>query len=192
MKIAIKKGNIAGLLYGLSQMILSCILALIFFIGSLFIQHFDIEVLKIFTAIYAIMFAAIQAGGNLQFIPNIIQLKVAAVNIFKVLDQEDEEQMERQNSARLEITNAKGNIDIKDIGFKYENRDDFVFRKLSLKITEGQKVAFVGSSGCGKSTILQLLLRMYPLTEGEITLDGHKIEDYRLGQLRSQFGVVSQ
>lgn len=92
MKIAIKKGNIAGLLYGLSQMILSCILSLIFFIGSLFIRDRNVDVLKVFTAIYAIMFAAIQAGGNLQFIPNIVQLKVAAVNIFKVLDLEDEEQ----------------------------------------------------------------------------------------------------
>lgn len=53
-------------------------------------------------------------------------------------------------------------------------------------------MAFVGSSGCGKSTILQLLTRMYPVTEGDIILDGHKIEDYRLGQLRGQFGVVSQ
>lgn len=89
MKIALKKGNIAGLLYGLSQMILSCILSLIFFIGSLFIRDLGMDVLKVFTAIYAIMFAAIQAGGNLQFIPNIVQLKIAAVNIFKVLDQQD-------------------------------------------------------------------------------------------------------
>ncbi len=95
LKIAIKKGNIAGLLYGLSQMVLSCILSLIFFIGSLFIQDdkMGTDVLKIFTAIYAIMFAAIQAGGNLQFIPSIAVLKLAAVNIFKVLDQQDEEQL---------------------------------------------------------------------------------------------------
>lgn len=71
-------------------MILSCILSLIFFIGSLFIRDLGMDVLKVFTAIYAIMFAAIQAGGNLQFIPNIVQLKIAAVNIFKVLDEEDE------------------------------------------------------------------------------------------------------
>jgi ATP-binding cassette subfamily B (MDR/TAP) protein 1 len=87
LKIASRKGNIAGLLYGLSQMILSCILALIFFVGSIFIRDLNMDVLKVFTAIYAIMFAAIQAGGNLQFVPNIVQLKVAAVNIFKVLDQ---------------------------------------------------------------------------------------------------------
>lgn len=110
MKIAIKKGNIAGLLFGLAQMILSCVLAMIFFIGSIFIRDLNMDVLKVFTAIYAIMFAAIQAGGNLQFIPNIVQLKVAAVNIFKVLDQQDEEQLERANSARLEIHSAKGNI----------------------------------------------------------------------------------
>lgn len=67
-----------------------------------------------------------------------------------------------------------------------------MFQSLSLKIREGEKVAFVGSSGCGKSTILQLLLRMYPVTEGEIILDGNKIEDYQLHQLRDQFGVVSQ
>lgn len=77
------------------------------------------DVLKVFTAIYAIMFAAIQAGGNLQFIPNIVQLKIAAVNIFKVLDQQDEEQYEREHSARVEIQNARGNIELKGIGFKY-------------------------------------------------------------------------
>jgi ABC-type bacteriocin/lantibiotic exporter with double-glycine peptidase domain len=100
-------------------MILSCILSLIFFIGSLFIRDLGMDVLKVFTAIYAIMFAAIQAGGNLQFIPNIVQLKIAAVNIFKVLDQQDEEQYEREPSARVEIQNARGNIELKGIGFKY-------------------------------------------------------------------------
>lgn len=74
-------------MYGLSQMAITCILALIFFIGSIFIQQYSMDILSIFTAIYAIMFAAIQAGGQLQFVPNIGALKVAAVNIFKVLDQ---------------------------------------------------------------------------------------------------------
>lgn len=86
MKIAIRRGNISGLMYGLSQMAITCILALIFFIGSIFIQKYNMDILGIFTAIYAIMFAAIQAGGQLQFIPNIGALKIAAVNIFKVLD----------------------------------------------------------------------------------------------------------
>jgi hypothetical protein len=67
-------------------MVLSCVLALIFFIGSIFIKNYQMDVLNIFTAIYAIMFAAVQAGGNLQFVPNIVQLKIAAVNIFKLLD----------------------------------------------------------------------------------------------------------
>lgn len=70
-------------------MAITCLLALIFYIGSLFIQKFHMSVLSIFTAIYAIMFAAIQAGGQLQFIPNISALKIATINIFKILDEKD-------------------------------------------------------------------------------------------------------
>ena len=57
--------------------------------------------------------------------------------------------------------NIEGDIELKDVSFKYESRSEYVFKNMSLKIPLGKKVAFVGASGCGKSTIIQLLQRFY-------------------------------
>jgi ABC-type multidrug transport system fused ATPase/permease subunit len=89
-------------------------------------------------------------------------------------------------------TPIKGNIVVKNITFKYESRDQPVFTDMNLEIKEGQKVGFVGSSGCGKSTIHQLLQRFYDPNQGEIYIDGINIKDYDIHYLRSHIGVVSQ
>lgn len=81
---------------------------------------------------------------------------------------------------------------MKNVTFRYGSRNVNVFTRISLDIKEGQKVAFVGSSGCGKSTILQLLQCFYQYSEGEIMIDGIDIKDYDVHYLRSFFGVVSQ
>ena len=86
----------------------------------------------------------------------------------------------------------EGHIALKNVSFRYESRQQHVFRGLSLEIRPGQKVAFVGPSGCGKSTVVQLLQRFYLPEEGTITLDGRDIRDYDIAYLRSRFGVVSQ
>ena len=82
MKIAIKKGNVAGITFGLAQAVISCIFALIFYIGALLIRDKNIAVLDIYTSIYAIMFTAVQAGGQLHFVPNIAEMKMFCTNVF--------------------------------------------------------------------------------------------------------------
>ena len=67
-----------------------------------------------------------------------------------------------------------------------------MFDGFNLKINKGKKTAFVGTSGCGKSTIMSLLLRFYEPENGSIIIDGIDIKDYDLHYLRNQFGVVSQ
>lgn len=79
-----------------------------------------------------------------------------------------------------------------DIRFKYETRTDYLFNHFNLTIPFGAKHAFVGTSGCGKSTIMSFLLRFYEPEHGTILLDGVNIKDYDIHFLRSQFGVVSQ
>ena len=77
--------------------------------------------------------------------------------------------------------------------FKYPARPDVsVLDKLSLKIERSQKIALVGASGCGKSTITSLLLRFYNQQEGQILIDGHPINDYNIKKLRHQIGYVMQ
>lgn len=85
-----------------------------------------------------------------------------------------------------------GDIEFKDIHFKYESREEQLFKGLSLQMKYGSKVAMVGTSGCGKSTIMQMLLRFYAPTEGEITINGINIKDFDIHYLRKSFGVVSQ
>ena len=86
----------------------------------------------------------------------------------------------------------KGNIKLENVSFKYESRQQYVFKNMNISVKPGQKIAFVGPSGCGKSTIIQLLQRFYLPAKGTISIDGIDIKDYDIHYLRSQFGVVSQ
>ena len=86
-----------------------------------------------------------------------------------------------------------GDIEFRDIEFKYPAREDVqVLKDLNLKINAGQTVALVGSSGCGKSTCIQLLQRFYDPLKGSISLDGNDFKQLNLKWLRTQIGVVNQ
>jgi ATP-binding cassette, subfamily B (MDR/TAP), member 1 len=86
----------------------------------------------------------------------------------------------------------RGNIDIRNVTFQYENRDEKVLDNFSLSIKQGEKVGFMGPSGCGKSTVLQLLQRFYEPETGEIIIDGVDIRNYDIHHLRASLGMVSQ
>lgn len=98
---------------------------------------------------------------------------------------------EREGSKRL-TEGFKGDIEFRDVSFKYEDRQQNVLSDLNLTIREGEKAALVGASGCGKSTFVQLLLRFYEPTAGSIWVGGIALRDFDLAFLRSQFGVVAQ
>ncbi|CAF1391466.1 unnamed protein product [Adineta steineri] len=92
-----------------------------------------------------------------------------------------------------ELTNFSGETDFNQVKFVYPSRPTvLVLNKLQLSIKSGQRIALVGSSGCGKSTIVQLLERFYDVTHGELLLDGVNIRKLNLQWLRSRLGVVSQ
>lgn len=97
----------------------------------------------------------------------------------------------RVGSKRLN-SGFDGDIEIKNLCFKYEERNKKVLNNLNLKIRQGDKVAFVGASGCGKSTLFQLLLRFYEPTSGMILVGGTPLQDFDIAYIRSQFGVVGQ
>lgn len=86
MGIAIKKGNISGILFGLSQFILFIVFALIFFFGTIFIRDCGASITDVFTAIYALVFAGMTAGNNSHFMPDVAAAKNSAANLFYILD----------------------------------------------------------------------------------------------------------
>jgi ATP-binding cassette, subfamily B, heavy metal transporter len=96
---------------------------------------------------------------------------------------------DKKNAKELKI--KMGEIEFKDINFKYPNNTE-VFNNFNLKIPSGKKVAFVGESGCGKTTLVKLLYRFYNLNSGKILIDKEDIRNFKQESLRSEMAIVSQ
>lgn len=123
-----------------------------------------------------------------QAIPTITEGSVAMQRIFEffnvpitITDQENP----------IELTGLAHSIQFNRVSFSYNGQDD-VIKNLSFTMEKGKTYAFVGESGGGKSTILQLLIRMYDVTQGEVLIDGINIKNYSIASLRNQIGVVTQ
>ena len=98
-----------------------------------------------------------------------------------------------QDSAdAIELTQVQGNVEFKNVGFKYKEDHDYVLKNISLDIKVGEYVALVGYSGVGKTTLCSLIPRFYEVSEGKILLDGRNIRDIRLSSLRRNIGIVQQ
>jgi len=92
----------------------------------------------------------------------------------------------------IELTQVQGNIEFKEVNFKYKEESKYVIKNLSLKIRAGDYVALVGYSGVGKSTVCSLIPRFYEVNEGKILLDGKNIQAVSLRSLRKNIGIVQQ
>ncbi len=100
---------------------------------------------------------------------------------------------EIQDSAgAIEIKNVQGNVEFKNVGFRYREHHSHVLKNISLAVKAGDYIALVGSSGVGKTTLCSLIPRFYEVNEGEILLDGINIQDITLRSLRQNIGVVQQ
>ncbi|WP_019023732.1 MULTISPECIES: lipid A export permease/ATP-binding protein MsbA [unclassified Thioalkalivibrio] len=111
----------------------------------------------------------------------------AGESVFEVLDTPPE-----ADNGKRPLHRATGLIEFDHVGFQYPTSHQRVLQDINLVIQPGQTVALVGRSGSGKTTLARLLPRFYEIDEGEIRLDGHPIQEYRLQDLRSQIAVVSQ
>ncbi|QSZ28317.1 ABC transporter ATP-binding protein [Aceticella autotrophica] len=122
-------------------------------------------------------------------ISNILQQTAAcAERVFEFLAEEEEIP---DTSVPVKLDNIHGNVEFKHVRFGY-NPDKIIINDFSAYIKPGQKVAIVGPTGAGKTTIVKLLMRFYDVNEGEILIDGHNIKEYTRSDLRSIFGMVLQ
>lgn len=121
-------------------------------------------------------------------INTIFSALAGAERVFKVMDEEPEE---ADKPDAVEMANVKGEVIMEDVSFGY-NPDKVILKHINLYAHAGQKVAFVGSTGAGKTTITNLLNRFYDIQEGKITIDGRDIEDYARKSLRSHIAMVLQ
>jgi ATP-binding cassette subfamily B protein len=122
-------------------------------------------------------------------ISNVLQQTAAAAErVFEFLD-EDEEVAETDASVKLE--KVVGGVEFDHVHFGY-NPDKIIINDFSATVNPGQKIAIVGPTGAGKTTIVKLLMRFYDVNEGAIRVDGHDIRDFKRQDLRSLFGMVLQ
>lgn len=119
---------------------------------------------------------------------NVMQMGiVAADRVFEILEKEENV----QDNGTVEATHFKGLIQLKDVRFSYIKNEE-VLKGINLEVQPGETIAIVGSTGAGKSTIINLLNRFYEIDSGEITIDNQNIKNYTLESLRKQIAIVLQ
>lgn len=122
-------------------------------------------------------------------ISSMLQSMVAAAErVFKFLEEEEEKE-DIENPVSTE--NLKGNVTFDHVKFGYDE-DRIIINDFNAKIKDGQKIAIVGPTGAGKTTMVKLLMRFYDVNSGKILIDGHNIKDFKRGELRKMFGMVLQ
>ena len=114
---------------------------------------------------------------------------VAAKRINEVLDTEATIE---DGDKDIKDSGIRGEIEFKNVNFKYPDAEDYVLSDISFSVKKGETLAIIGATGCGKSTIINLIPRFYDVTEGEVLVDGVNVKDYKQKELRNKIGYVSQ
>ena len=122
-------------------------------------------------------------------VTNMLQLTAAASErVFEFLDEEEEDQTVTDP---VSVEGLQGNVEFDHVHFGY-NPDKIIINDFSAKVKEGQKIAIVGPTGAGKTTMIKLLMRFYDVNSGAIKIDGHDVRDFNRSELREMFGMVLQ
>ena len=135
------------------------------------------------------LFAMLQPARKLTGVAAIMQQGIAsAERVFSVLDVE----IKKSKKKLITVNDFKESIELKNVSFKYDNTDRYAIHNIDLKINKGEFIAFVGESGAGKSTVVDLIMKFYDPNSGEITYDNTNLDKINKKSLRSQIGVIPQ
>ncbi|XP_012637331.2 bile salt export pump [Microcebus murinus] len=190
-KTAIQKANVYGLCFAFSQSVVFIANSASYRYGGYLVPNEGLHFSYVFRVISAVVLSATALGRASSYTPSYAKAKIAAAHLFQLLDRRPP--INVYSSAGEKWDNFQGKIDFVDCKFTYPSRPDMrVLNGLSVSISPGQTLAFVGSSGCGKSTSIQLLERFYDPDQGKVIIDGHDSKKVNVQFLRSKIGIVSQ
>ena len=166
---------------------LGTVLILLYGIGLVRSAEITIGSLVAFIGYLALFYTPI---NQLHSVNHMLQHALASgERVFEIIDRQPD--VQEIHDAILPSTNVQGEIEFKNVSFAYV-KDKPIIKNLSLKIQPGEKIALVGHTGSGKSTLIKLLLRFYDINSGNINVDGYSIGDLKIAYLREQIGMVSQ
>ncbi|XP_030301088.1 ATP-binding cassette sub-family B member 5 [Calypte anna] len=188
---SLAKAPFYGFTYGVAQCANYFINAAVFRFGAWLIAHCLSNFENVFIVFSSIIFAAMNVGQSASLAPDYGKARMSAQRIFKLLDRNP--LIDSYSEEGEKLSNFEGNIEFRNINFVYPTRPEVqVLQGLNVKVNKGQTLALVGSSGCGKSTSIQLLERFYDPVEGQVLADGWDTRSLNLQWLRSRLGLVSQ
>ncbi|XP_042350233.1 bile salt export pump [Plectropomus leopardus] len=190
-KSAKKRANIYGLCFGFSQCVIFMAYAASFRYGGFLVSSEGLQYMFVFRVITAVVISGTALGKVSSFTPDYAKAKISAAQLFKLLDRVPKISISHTNGEKWD--NFRGEIEFLSCNFTYPTRPDIqVLNGMVASVKPGQTLAFVGSSGCGKSTSVQLLERFYDPNEGQVLIDGRPSHTVSVPFLRSQIGIVSQ
>ncbi|XP_065439371.1 ATP-dependent translocase ABCB1-like isoform X4 [Chrysemys picta bellii] len=188
---SLTKAPLYGLTYGIAQCADYFLDAAIFRFGAWLIANCYTNFENVFIAFSSVLYGVISVGQSTSLAPDFGKAKVSSQRIFQLLDQKP--LIDSYSEEGTKLSQFDGNIEFRDIHFIYPTRPEAqVLQGLSVKVNKGQTLALVGSSGCGKSTSIQLLERFYDPMAGQVFADGFDTKSLHLQWLRSKLGIVSQ
>ena len=127
--------------------------------------------------------------GSIAQVSGMLQAMVAAAErVFEFLEEPEEKETAK---GKIDTAKLRGNVEFSHVHFGYD-KNRTIINDFSAKVKEGQKIAIVGPTGAGKTTMVKLLMRFYDVNSGTITVDGHNVKDFERGELRKMFGMVLQ
>ncbi|XP_061745307.1 bile salt export pump [Nerophis ophidion] len=190
-KAALKKANVYGACYGFAQCVVFLTNSASYRFGGYLVRQEKLHFSLVFRVISAIVTSGTALGRASSYTPDYAKAKISAARFFKLLDRIPKISVYSNNGHKWE--NFQGNLEFIDCKFTYPTRPDIqVLNGLNVSVKPGQTLAFVGSSGCGKSTSVQLLERFYDPDKGKVLIDGRDSTLVNVAFLRSKIGIVSQ
>ena len=184
---SIKSQNMNLLLLPISTLIMNLtVVSVLWFGGNMFIAG-NIEIGKIMAFInYLIQIMS----SIMMLISGMIMFSRAQVSASRINEVLDTESSIKNKEDAVKIN--KFDIEFKNVSFKYNDHSDNVLEDISVKINEGEKIGIIGSTGCGKTSFVSLIPRLYDATFGEVLIGGVNIKDIDINQLRDEVGIVLQ
>lgn len=191
-KTGLRKAWILGLSMGFIMFTIYSAYALAFWYGGKLVRNEEMDAGRVLNVFFSLIIGGFSLGTAAPSISAVASARGAAVKVYQVIDRKSSiDPVDTENG--LSADSIQGDIELSGVNFRYPTREDVqVLHDFSIRVRPGQKVALVGESGCGKSTMISLVERFYDPEEGAVKVDGVDVREYNVRSLRQQIGVIMQ